>query len=254
MSSTLLQLVQDVASSMDSDEVTSINDSTESLQIATVVKTTYFDIINRLKLPRHYTVFNLQATSATTPVVMTLPTDVNNVEWLKYDYHTLINTDVNYQDVKFLPIREFLALVNRFRVDSVHVASMSFTPDLGNSFTFYYSNNIAPQYYTSVDDVNFIFDSYDLTVDAFLTSSKSMAFGQKKITWNMSDGFTPDLDEVHFPLLLNEAKALAWTELKQTQHPKAEQSARRHWIHAQKAKYAIDNLSDFNKFPNYGRR
>jgi hypothetical protein len=43
---TLLEMTQDILSDMDSDEVNSINDSVESLQVAQIIKTTYFNIVN----------------------------------------------------------------------------------------------------------------------------------------------------------------------------------------------------------------
>ena len=61
MKYTLLQLVQTIASSMDSDEVNSISDSTESLQIANIVRSVYYDLINRAKLPEHFTLVTLEA-------------------------------------------------------------------------------------------------------------------------------------------------------------------------------------------------
>lgn len=255
MKYTLLELVQSIASSMDSDEVTTINGSVEAEQIATVVRTAYYDIITRTKLPEHYTLFNLtEVANTNTPVIMTLPTNVSKVEWLQYDAQTAADTDVNYQDVKFLPMKDFLDMVNGFDVDETFVDSMTYTMDGGNSFTFYYYNDRAPMYFTSVDDYTLIFDAYDSDVDTFLTASKTRAFGPKIITWEMSDAYIPDLDEPQFALLLNEAKALAWAELKQTQHPKAEQSARRHWIRSLRTKEALDEATDFSKLPNFGRK
>ena len=55
-------------------------------------------------------------------------------------------------------------------------------------------------------------------------------------------------------LLLNEAKALAWTELKQAQHPKAELNSKRGWTSLQRTKHATETLSDFDKLPYFGRK
>lgn len=48
---TLLDIVQDILSDMDSDTVNSITDSVESLQIAQIVKTTFFEIITEGEWP-----------------------------------------------------------------------------------------------------------------------------------------------------------------------------------------------------------
>ena len=42
---TLLEMTQDIMSDMDSDEINSINDSVEALQVAQIIKTTYYNII-----------------------------------------------------------------------------------------------------------------------------------------------------------------------------------------------------------------
>jgi len=43
---TLLEMTQDIMSDMDSDDVNSINDSVEALQVAQIIKTTYYNIID----------------------------------------------------------------------------------------------------------------------------------------------------------------------------------------------------------------
>lgn len=250
MKYTLLELVQAIASSMDSDEVNSISDSVESLQIATVVRTAYFDIVSRLNLPEHYTLFSLAASGNNSkPVLMTVPATVKTINWVQYDTQTLTDNDVNYQDVKFLPLKNFLDMVNGFNVDETTVDSMSH-----GGFTFLFKNDQAPLYYTTFDDNTVIFDGYDNEVDTTLQSSKTRCYGLNTVTWEMSNSFTPDLDEAQFSLLLNEAKSLAWAELKQVAHTKAEQSARRQWVKTQKSKDSFRELSDFDKLPSFGRK
>ena len=51
---TLLEIVQDILSDMDSDEVNSINDSVESLQVAQIVKTAYYNIVDGKDYPWLY--------------------------------------------------------------------------------------------------------------------------------------------------------------------------------------------------------
>jgi len=70
----------------------------------------------------------------------------------------------------------------------------------------------------------------------------------------MGDTFIPELDDQQFPLLLNEAKSLAFFELKQTPHTKAEQEARRQWTSLQRDKSVDDKPSSFDALPNFGRR
>ena len=254
MKYTLLEMTQIIASSMDSDEINSINDSVESQQIAKIIRNAYFDLINRSALPEHMTPLNLQASGdSTQPVLMTIPTGIDKVEWVKYDNATSTDTDRNMQPVYFVPFEDFMVRSNSLDIDATYVDSMTVT---ANTYTFdvLYRNDKAPEYYTSYDDRTLLFDSYDSGVDTTLRASKSLAYGRRLATFTLSDSFTPDLDEPQFQLLLNEAKALAWAELKQTVHAKAEQNSRRGWVNLQKSKVTSEELSDFDQLPNFGRR
>lgn len=254
MKYTLLELVQEVLSSMDSDEVNSITDSTESLQVAKVIRSTYFSILERANLPEHYGLVNLTASGdSTKPVQMTLPSDVNELLWLKYNKETATDTDLNMVPVDYMALPDFLSMTYMLSESDTNVDTMTHTAG-AHSYTFMYRNDKAPDYYTAFDDGTLIFDSYDNTVDTTLQSSKTLGYARLVIPFTMSNTFTPDLDENQFNLLLNEAKALAWAELKQAQHAKAEQTARRGWVTLQKNKEAVDKRSFFDKLPNYGRK
>ena len=55
----LIELVQRILESMDSDEVDSISDTVESLAVANSGKECYFDIISNLDLPEKVDIFQL---------------------------------------------------------------------------------------------------------------------------------------------------------------------------------------------------
>lgn len=253
MKYTLLELVQDILSSMDSDEVSSIDDTVEAQQVAKVVRTAYFDIINRARLPEHYDLRQLNETGSSTPVIMTIPADVDKIEYIKYDSATATDTAINMQLLRYKSLQDFLNMQDSLDPTATDVGSLTLTVGSDNH-TILFKNNSAPHYYTTTDDNKILFDSYDNEVETFLAQDKTRAYCRLSITWSMTDGFTPDLDEPQFALLLSEAKSLAWAELKQSPHQKAEQSARRGWSQLQKNKNAVESLSDFDKLPSFGRR
>src|SRR6185312_12537300 len=107
MKYTLLQMTQDILSSMSSDEVNSISDTVESLQVANIIKQKYFDIINRVELPEHEQLVQLDPSlDETNPVLMFVPDGVSNIRWIKYfdsnvsdgtnpdDFQHDLNTDI----------------------------------------------------------------------------------------------------------------------------------------------------------------
>lgn len=255
MKYTLLQLVQAIGSSIDSDEINSVGDSVESQQLVNIVRTVYFDILSRTNLPEHYSLVNLQASgNSTYPTIMTVPSDVEEVIWLKYNNATTSDTDVQMRRVDFLPLEEFLQKMHNLDESADNISSFTYTTTGTNSTKFLYWTNKHPEYYTTFDDHTLIFDSYDNTVDTTLQSSKTLAYAKLVIPFNETDSFTPNLDEAQFPLLLNEAKALAWAELRQTENAKIERSARQNWTNVQHNKFSTEKQSYFDRLPNYGRK
>lgn len=253
---TLLDYVQAIASSMDSDEVSSYDDSVESLQIAHIIKTVFNDIQARADLPEHFTLFELTASgSASKPVLMTKPASVNSVEWVQYNKVANGETNPNFQDIQFLPLDQFLRMQDMLSVSDTEVES--FDQTIGSdadSITFIYKNNKAPDYYTTFDDNTFIFDSFDNTVDSTLQKTKTRCYGRKDQTFTMSNSFVPFADRDMCTLLLNEAKVLAFAELKQMSHDEAKKWASRGWTKIQKNKRGIDQKrSEIDRAPNYGR-
>ena len=60
---TLLQIVQNILSDMDSEDVNSLNDSIEAQQVASIVEDTYYNIIATRHIPEHQELIKLTALS-----------------------------------------------------------------------------------------------------------------------------------------------------------------------------------------------
>lgn len=254
MKRTLLDLTQSIMASMGSDEINSINDTVESQQVAETIKTVYFDIIYRAALPEHFTISSLDSpTDNNTPTLMRVPSDVAKVISVRYDARDHGDTQPNIIEMQYLPLEEFLNYTYQFPSDGPEVGHFNLTQGL-DVITFYYYNDRHPTYYTSFDDYTVIFDAYNAAVETTLQKAKTTCVTRKIIPFSLVDTFIPDLDAEQFPLLLNEAKALCWMELKQAQHPIAERNSRRAWVHLQKSKNIVDNLADFNKLQDFGRK
>jgi hypothetical protein len=277
----LLQLTQNILSSLDSDEVNSIGDTTESLQVATIIQTVFYNMVSRAGLPDQMQLFQLTPSNdETKPVLMFKPENVDKIDWLKYldtnpndseqqdqfgSYSHDLNTDITtnpndntvsspvYKYVTLLPVQQFLDMTNNFNLSEGNVDSFVFTEG-PNSFTFYYKNDRQPMYATVVENFYFIFDSFDNSQDSTLQASKTLCSGQTIPVFVMEDTFIPDLDDYQFPLLLSESKSLAYFELKQTLHQKAEQENKRQWSQVQKNKSIDNRPSYFDQLPDFGRR
>lgn len=256
MKYTLLEMTQIILSSMDGAEVSSINDTAESLQVANVIKTCYNDIISRANLPEHYQVFELNDSGdSTKKTLMRRPSNVEEILWVKYNKIREDETDSRFENIQYLPMDEFFNMMYKLNESDDNVFSFDLTIGV-DTFTIKGYNDRAPTYYTTWDDFYLLFDSYDEQVDDTLQKHKSLCYGFMVPTFTMNDAFTPDLDGYQFTLLLNEAKSLSFLELKQVQHPIAEKKARRGWITLERVKHAVKpkNRYYLDDLPNYGRK
>jgi hypothetical protein len=256
---TLLEMVQRILAAMDSDEVNSITDTAEAEQVALLIEGVYYDLLAEHGLPETGTLFQLNESSSSTPTLMTLPSEILNLSWVKYN---TIDTDTetlpNYTLVDFMCLYDFLEFTNNYRtLDDVD----SFTHNITNgdntdTITFFHRTDKHPTYYTSFNDGTLIFDSLLIEEDPDnLLKAKTQCWGTIAPTFVQDDNYTPTLDNAQFALLMNEAKARAFVELKQATNLNAEQHARRLRIRMRNTKQKTPNdYRPFHGLPNYGRK
>lgn len=275
MKYTLLEIVQEILSDMDSDEVNSISDTTESLQVAGIVKETYYHLVSQNDLPEHTGLFQLDASGDNTkPVLMTMPSNALKLYWIKYDKQTNApGSDAEesvYDYVNFLDLDVFLErsqqlstkMLSLELVDGIptevwganpYVDSMTVDID-GTNFEFKFYNNQAPTYFTVIGDETIIFDSYNSNVDTTLQQSKTYCYGLLEPTFTLSDSYTPDIDATEFNWFVNEAKKAAFAKLKQVRDPIADERAKRGWVRSQRNREKTPaNVPFYSRFNSYGR-
>ena len=258
MKMTLLKMTQNILSSIKGEQVDSITDTEESSMIADILEECYYGILADSNLLEEKTLFELNASGdVSKPVLMSIPNDVIGLEWVKYNCIADGATNPDYRTIKYLDIASFLDWTSQFNIDETTVDTMSITTGTLDTIDFKFHNDKAPEYYTSFDDRQLVFDAYDSDVDSTLQKSKTMCFGLKESSWTKSDAFIPALDSQQFHLLLQEAKAQAWVELKQLTNEKAERKARRSWVLlAQKKNRHNYNAKSYyyTDYPDYGMK
>lgn len=170
--------------------------------------------------------------------------------------YTLTATAPDWEPVEYLPTDQFFALINSYTVSTGDVLTYPYTTPNGQQMLINCKNDIAPTYYTTLDDNTFLFDSFDNSVDPTgLQSSKMISYGEQGSVFSLTDNYVPPLEDHQFSLLLQSSIARAWVELKQQANPKSEQSERRQWVHLQKVRRAIPTrVPAINSLPDYGRR
>lgn len=207
MKKTLLEIVQEILNDMDSDSVSAITDTEEAAQVASIVRTTYWKLIGlRDDWPFLRTLTTLTALGDTdNPTKMRIPTDMNKVEWIKY----------NKKDVTYLPPAEFKHIIDT-RTEEADVVD-------ANGFGL----AADPLYWTSYDEDYVVFDSRDSDDDATLQASKSAVYGIVHPTWTHDGTATPNLPAKMFPAFIADAKGTAFLTLKQQANAKEEEYAKK---------------------------
>ena len=244
---TLLEMTQDIMSDMDSDEINSINDSVESLQVAQIIKTTYYNIIDGRDYDFLYELFQLDSSAdSNRPTHMSLPDNILDLKYVKYNTRKSSDTKDKYTKIKYLMPEDFMDLVDKRDSSKSNVTVV--TDATGISINVI--NDKGPEYFTSFDDENLVFDSYDSAVDSILQNNKSQCHGKRSVVFTMSDLFIPDMPAQMFSYLLAEAKSVAFATLKQMGNAKAEQQSV-----SQKRRMSQDawRLKNGIHYPNYGR-
>lgn len=217
---TLLEIVQDILSDLDSDEVNSISDTVESLQVAQIVKTTYFNIIDGKDWPHLYQLFQIEASGdINKPTHMRLPDNIVRLDWLKYNKKQVGDSYNKFVEITYKTPIVFLSLLDARHSDATDILVVNDSSGVKLNI----KTDVAPSFYTSFDNEHIILDSYDSAVDNTLQVAKTQGYGMIYPTWTMDDSFTPDLPTQSFSYLLNEAKSVAFVALKQAPNPKAEQ-------------------------------
>lgn len=245
---TLLDIVQDIMSDMDSDEINSISDTAESLQVAQIVKTTYYNIIDGKDFPWMYELFQLNTSGTTSrPTHMSLPDDIIDLKWIKYNNKKSTDTKNKLEKVIYKTPEDFINIVDSRDSSSSNISVITDPSDI----TINIYTDRGPMYFTSFDDETLVFDAYDSAKETNLTNSNTQVYGKRSVTFTLSDSFTPDLPVQMFSYLLNEAKSTAFLTLKQMANQKAEQQSVSQRRRMSQEAWKITNGITYG---NYGRK
>lgn len=250
MKLSLLDMVQDIASDMNSDNVNSITDTVESLQIAQIIKSTYYELHANRNWPNTRELIQLDSSGTTSrPTHMKIPDTVKEIYSadVTYNKQRAGETRKRYEDVHYLYPDEFLQMTNQRNTDNTNVDTIL---DI-NGVEINIFTDKHPQYWTSFDDEYMVFDSYDVDVETTLQNSKTQIIAWVIPSWTMSNTFVPDLPIDGFPLLLAEAKSRCFINIKEMANEKVEQSAQKQsrWM-ARKSWKAKGGV----RYPDYGRK
>lgn len=229
---TLLSMVQNILSAMDSDAVNSISDTVESLQVAEEIIESYYELYAGLNKPSMEGIIELQpAGDLTSPTKMSIPENVKSIKWIRY----------NGIDTAYVSPEEFLTNTTALADYSV------------GKFSVYSDRN--PTIWTTFDNETIYFNGFNNELDSTLQGSKTLCWGQFDPVYEMSDNsYAPYLDGDQYPGLLAEAKSVCFANHKQVASSKDEQRSKRQRVRQQNDEWRLDQRKPFERGPDFGRR
>lgn len=221
---TLLEMVQNILSEMSSDNVNSIGDTDESLQVAGFIKDSYYDILestDEYEFNKQYV--RLEGLGdLNAPTKLLIPSNVVKIRNFKYNTRTAEQNSDQWQTLFYQTPEDFMNMVKARGDDTDDIVAI----DIGTGVEIFCYNNRAPVYYTSFDQ-NYIFcDAYDSGVDNTLRDSKTEVYAIMQMPWLLQDTFEPTMPYNLVRTVLNEAKARSYVLLKGDVNPHAENYAK----------------------------
>lgn len=247
MKMTLLEVVQSVLNSMDSDSVNDISDTVESMQVADVAKEVYYELMSYNDWDHLYKWMELESVSdLSRPNYLKIPDAVGRLDYLKYEVTKPDDTRRVISELCYRPVKDFISIVhNRVSTD----ANIDTITNENNVEMFIF-NDRHPAYWTSFDDVYIVTDAYNSIQDNTLQGSKSSAWCRVTPTWTANNSFVPDIPTEFFPAYLAEVKSTCHLYFKQQVSEKDEQKARRGLAHVRRK----ERFDREHNWVSYGRR
>lgn len=210
---TLLEMVNDVAVSLDYETVNNIGDTPESERIERIIRNEYSKLSDDMSWPHLKVMTELNGLAdATRPNFMQVPTTVAQVDEIQYD--TTITGDTN-RSIKKITICEdpsdFLDIIYSRNTGDSNVSVYN----TAEGVPIWTITDKMPEYCTTFDDDVIIFDSYYSAEDSTLQGSKSILRGLRGDTWTTSDTFVPLMPVNMFSTFVSKCKVVANEQLRQ---------------------------------------
>ena len=161
---TLLEVVQNALHATSGDEVASITDTPDAIQVAQISKDVYEELMELTDWPHLYTYKYLTSLNdVDAPTYFALDTAFERISCIRYDITKAGDTDKSWRTLQWQEPEEFLELALQRRSGN---ADVTITAGVGGAgVEVMVRNDLAPTYWTTFDNVYVVCDSYDSVED-----------------------------------------------------------------------------------------
>lgn len=248
MPKSVLQYTQACLSAMNSDLVDAIADTSESMQVASLLEEVYAELMNREDWAFLFSPIALTgAGDSNFPTKFTIPENVRFIETVRYDIAGLTG-EYKPREMLYLHPEEFVQ-----RYGNLPDRSETNLVTLGNQIKFYVYNNRQPSVWTSFDDLTIYMDGVNTSITSTLTSGRVSAWGVINPSFSVTDGFVPLIPTQMEPLLQAELNRQAFEYFKQTNSKTDEAKAQRQLAQARRRDSRITRQDAIAYHVGYGR-
>lgn len=245
---TVLEIVQIVLNDLNGDAVNSISDTEESEEVAKHLQSVYRNMVSHTEWPHTRRAVTLVPFSDDNyPTHMRVAENYKRLCFINYNVSKVGVDRKVYQEVKYLEPDHFLRKLNSRDSTSLHVNTI-IDP---SGIELFITDNSAPNYFTSFDDVVLVFDSFDKMVDSTLQESKVQAQAYIIPEFRLEDSFIPDCPAEAFSYLVEETISRCQFKMRQIQDIKSEAESQKQSRWLSQSNFVVRGGI---KFPNFGKR
>lgn len=245
---TLLELINDVLTSLDYELINTIGDTPESDRVARIIRNEYSKLMSRDEWPHLNVATELTALGdVTRPNFMQVPSTVANVDHIRYDITETGDTNKIMKTITFYENpQDFLDIIYSRNTGDSNVTVYN----TSEGIPIWTITDQAPSFCTTFDDDIIVFDAYNPSEDTTLQASKSLVLGLRGQAWTESDSFVPPMPVNMVAMFTSKCKVVANELMRQVTltDEKRDYQIGMNRMHRQKR---VD--SKLQK-PNYGRR
>jgi hypothetical protein len=249
---TILELVQDIGRSIGSDEIDSLDETTESDDILNFLIMAFDEVIQRRDWEfarNRVRVLDAREAGDTQINRLKIPTDIMQLSELVLRYRSPTDSrDEVFKELVYLAPYDFLEHVQQLNENDSNVDTILNT----DGVSMLIRNDADPTYYTSFDEQYIWFDAYDSSRGTGNIAGDAIILGTilPTVDWTNEAAFLPVPERVE-RLILEEAIQLCSVRLRQVPDPIAARNANRQFNRLRESEARVNK--DRNEI-DYSRR
>lgn len=232
---TLIDVVKSTLNAISGDEVSSVADTPDALQIASLCRDVFEELISITDWPHLFDHSNLTTVAdANAPTYLTIDGSVARIDSLRYNTTKASDANETWKTLEWKDPEEFIDITFSRKSGD---ADVEVSTGLGGAgIKLYVHNDTDPTYWTTFDDSYIVLDAYDVTEDpSGAVGTKALAKVKTFPVFDeTTDGFVIPLPEYMHALYKARVRVKAFETIKQIPSRQDDREATRQLIRSRR--------------------